>query len=1190
MSTRLEDMQIGKMFEKRIDRNIDAVVVASNADEDVKYQELDEYVVTKEIKRHLDTFFSNYVDSINHPNKEMGVWVSGFFGTGKSHFIKILSYILENIDVKGKEALEFFQEKINDPILLANMKKSADITTDTLLFNIAAEDKSSYGDDSILRIFQKKFYGHMGYYEGDLGIAHLEYYLDKQGLYEKFKEIYEQKAGEPWVGNRNKAVFRNDFIIATLNEVLAKDDPNYGKTIYANKDNEADISIREFADEVKDYIDYKNKDLEQHDDYHIVFLVDEIGQFIGDNNKAMLSLQTIVEELGRSCQGKAWVIVTSQESIDDITQISGDDFSKIQGRFKTRISLSSETADEVIKKRILEKNEEAEAALEADYPNVRVPLNNLLSFEESSGEFRSFNSDKEYAQNYPFVSYQFNLLQRVFDEVRTHSYSGQNLSKGERSMLTVFQQVAVNNQYETYGILIPMYQFYAPMEKELDSSIREVVNRASERNENLKNDDFSIKVLKTLFLVKYIDDLTSNVENITTLMISSIDEDRTTLRKQVEASLRKLVEEQYVLKNGDVYEFLTNDEQDINREIDKINIEPRDLAKQINSYIFDDIYDNKKFRYSEYEDFTYGVQIDSFPMSNKSNQDLQIQVLTSRADDIDETTLKLSASGNKLIIVLGDTNYAEELEEAMKIENYTSRISKTLSESKNRIIDSKRSEARIRKGRTKEYLEEAIKTARFFMQSEDKTDIVRGSKASEKIDSALSYLVENVYYKIDYLKDHVDGERDLIKQINRLKNDQQITMFKDSSNEMALEELENYINNLELKNEQITLAKLEDHFEAKPYGWPKYDTISLVISLYFLDKIKLISQGEKINLRDFNSKNDIKRLTNRNNAEILTIKTVKEVDTNLINKAQSIIRKISGPTSKAQEADKAQEEIQAVIDNILEKLKHYKAEYSKANYPGADVIRAGINFFSQFDLNLDPETYFKKITENEDRLEAWNIKYSNLDNFFSSNQRKIFDEASNLARKYEQRGLGTEIIEKIKAILSMEEPYTEIPNLSIYITQLKQDIKAEIERRKNEGSEKIEALQQSTIDFAEKQDASADLKDEINTKFKDLQAKLTQAENLYLIRRIEETGEKLKDTYLNKFIPKKTVSTNASNSDNNSYKAEISAKEISKTIDLKELYDDQMIETEADIDKFITKLQGELKKILKDNGTFIIKN
>src|SRR5205814_8674701 len=94
-------------------------------------------------------------------------------------------------------------------------------------------------------------------------------------------------------------------------------------------------------------------------DHRLIFLVDEVGQFIGTDTHLMLNLQTITEDLGTICKGRAWVVVTSQEDIDavlgEMKQSKANDFSKIQGRFKTRLSLSSANVDEVIQERLLAK-------------------------------------------------------------------------------------------------------------------------------------------------------------------------------------------------------------------------------------------------------------------------------------------------------------------------------------------------------------------------------------------------------------------------------------------------------------------------------------------------------------------------------------------------------------------------------------------------------------------------------------------------------------------------------------------------------------------------------------------------------------------------------------------------------------------------------------------------------------------
>src|SRR3989442_10789666 len=111
-------MKIQNLFERDIFRPINGVVKADQLDESSVWQELDEFVVTKELDQHLRKFIAAYIDAIKNPSDpdvagKIGVWVSGFFGSGKSHFIKVLSYLLRNQththDGQSKKAVEFFE-------------------------------------------------------------------------------------------------------------------------------------------------------------------------------------------------------------------------------------------------------------------------------------------------------------------------------------------------------------------------------------------------------------------------------------------------------------------------------------------------------------------------------------------------------------------------------------------------------------------------------------------------------------------------------------------------------------------------------------------------------------------------------------------------------------------------------------------------------------------------------------------------------------------------------------------------------------------------------------------------------------------------------------------------------------------------------------------------------------------------
>lgn len=361
-------MKIKDIFAKPIDRNIKGVItIGDEQDANVK-QELEEYVVTHELQKHFHDFFKAYVASINHDTSEMGVWISGFFGSGKSHFLKILAYMLENRNVAGKPAIDYFLDdnKIRSQETVDAIQLATSVHNETILFNIDSKAKngSKSQKDAILNVFWQVFNEKIGLIGVDFWIADMERNLINDDKYEAFQAKFQEldDKGRTWQKARNGFAFFKNTIKEALVAVGEMTEENADGFIEQLK-TEYPLSVEDFAQRVNEYIE------QQADpDYHLVFLVDEIGQYIGDSQQRMLNLQSVVEDLGTYTHGKAWVIVTSQQAIDQVTDhINGQDFSKIQGRFNTRIAMSSANVDEVINKRLLVKTPESERALMQTY-------------------------------------------------------------------------------------------------------------------------------------------------------------------------------------------------------------------------------------------------------------------------------------------------------------------------------------------------------------------------------------------------------------------------------------------------------------------------------------------------------------------------------------------------------------------------------------------------------------------------------------------------------------------------------------------------------------------------------------------------------------------------------------------------------------------------------------------------------
>jgi len=338
-------------------------------------------------------------------------------------------------------------------MLMGTIKQAVSKDADVILFNIEGKADQAKGRDSILAVFLNVLNELEGYSPDHPHIAHMERYLDRQGKYDQFCLEYKKLTGTDWKDHRIDYQFNQDEITDTLSKVLDQSkDTCRGLIDHAETD--FSLTVENFSKWTKEYLNKKGKN------HRIFFFVDEIGQFIGQDGHLMLSLQTIIENLGVTCEGRAWVIVTSQENIDKVLGSLGNartnDFSKIQGRFKIRISLSSANTDEVIQIRILKKDENVIEELKQLYRPYEDILKNQLSFSHTGMTLESFKSNDDFVKNYPFIPYQFKLLQKIFETIRRVGASGLHLSRGERSMLEAFQFATQIVSEKELGVLVPL--------------------------------------------------------------------------------------------------------------------------------------------------------------------------------------------------------------------------------------------------------------------------------------------------------------------------------------------------------------------------------------------------------------------------------------------------------------------------------------------------------------------------------------------------------------------------------------------------------------------------------------------------------------------------------------------------------------------------------------------------------------
>lgn len=1035
-------MLLKEMFLKSIERDIRGVIKVAQTNEKDIYQELDEYVVTQELHKHFSKFYDNYQKGINGKTDKMGVWISGFFGSGKSHFLKILAYLLENQLVKGKQPIDFFENKVQDALVYSNMKRTADVDTEVILFNI--DSKSSLDnkskEDAILRVFMKVFYEHRGYYGDIPGVAEMEKYLDKQGLYEAFKQEFHTLAGESWEERRNSFYFDADYVIGALTKVTDMSEDS-ARNWFENGVNNFGISIEKFSKDVKEYIDEKGPK------FHLVFLVDEIGQYIGDSRNLMLNLQTLTEDLGTHAQGKVWIMVTSQESIDSIVKVKGDDFSRIQGRFDTRLSLSSISVDEVIKKRILEKHKHVNDKLKVLYPEKSAILKNLISFTGSTADLRGYDNEQEFAEVYPFIPYQFKLLQNVFEQVRKHGSSGKHLSEGERSMLSAFKEAGLRYKDEGEGSLIPFYAFYDTIKEFLTPSISRVIEGTTE-NSVLKDDLFNQDLLKVLFMIKYIKELPANIDNIATLMVTHIDEDKLQLKEKIKASLRKLIGQTLIQKNGDYYLFLTDDEQDINREIKQMNIDEDIIKRELANYIFQDLYEDKRFNYDKVYSFAFNQKMDEKNYGNQTSS-IGLHILSPLSDNYqksDQEMMMMTSGSSEMVIKLGGNEaYVEEIEEALKIEEFRKKKNITqLPENIQNILNNKQAEVRERRRRVRELLDDAIKNGSFFVNG-DKMDS-KGSSVKEKINFAFKQLVDNVYTKLGYIKEHMENERQLIAVLSSTNDQLSLdNTIASKPNELAKQEVYEFIDMQDQTQRQNRVKLVYERFQDKPFGWKQLDIAGLLAELLKEQRIRIRYNAEYLEPEvDTNKLMTVFGKASESDKGLL-FKRVK-VDGALIQTAKRVCREVFNTTDLADDEDGLIKDIRILISKQIDEINSYKVRYEGRKYPGMSLLDKGLEHFTQFDQKIDNATFFTKLTELEEDLIDWEEDVVYVKSFFDTNQKEIFDQGLAGLKQYEENkaylsgAIVTEAMTSLESIIQNPIPYREIKEIPELVYELEKQI------------------------------------------------------------------------------------------------------------------------------------------------------
>jgi len=1167
-------------------------------DEASVWQELEEYVVTKQISDYLGKFFDSYLAAIDKPNdaaitERMGVWVSGFFGSGKSHFIKILSYLLENLEAhnpltgeKRKANLFFDKQKIKDIMLMGDIQRATKDTADVILFNIDAKADSKLDRDAILQVFLRVFNEKLGFSSDAPHVAEMERYLVSKGAYDTFKTAFAESNGSSWNKERDAVDFLRDDIVSALAKSLKMTPESAGTWFDSARDSHR-INIEGFAKIVNDYLATKPAT------HRVIFLVDEVGQFIGSNSQLMLSLQTITEQLGTQCKGHAWVIVTSQEDIDaaigEANKARSQDFSKIQGRFHTRLSLASSNTDEVIGERLLTKTDAAKAELRKEFTAKGDVINNQLSFVGNSVSLKGYKDADEFAAFYPFAPYQFTLLQKIFESIRKVGATGKHLSRGERSLLDAFQSAAVQNLNKSTDVLIPLYDFYPSIESFIDGMAKRSIDEAP-LNPALQK--FDVQLLKAMFLIRYIPDIIKpNVDNLAALCIDEIDADKLALKRKIQEALDRLEQQRLVSRNGDLWFFLTNEERDVAREIGHVEVSAAEKSRLLAELVFDEIFNGQtKVRHRDTRaDYEFNRLLDGAPW-RQANQVLSFEVLTPLGDEYErlqsaKCILRSSEGNGRAIVRLGEGDRLDiELALYQQIEKYIiSPKADQASASLKRILADRKEENRERRHRLVLQLSNLIAEGEFFAMGQSVA--IKAVSPDKVLDDLLNYLITNTYSKLPYLKVRQDDPQ---AEIRAVLTADSVTapglgLGGEEGNALAIKEVRDYLN-LAASQNRVLLSDVVDRFAGIPWGWkPEWETVLLIARLFMAGEIKLMLEGS-----DLDPASAIEPLTKAARFKQVSILKRKTADATSLKRARDLYKDLFHKIGREEE-DNLVADFRSRLGDWQSDLNGFVLTASTPHYPGKVEIENALSCITQQLAIRDSFAFIEGLLAAKDDWLDVSEDIHDLVNFYKtqiSAWRKLLlglDQfADNRDALNKEPQAASALIELIQ-VRDNPKPYGLIskiePLLATVATVNEQLAKVQREKALQAIDEKIIEVQSKLAVVS----ASPDLSNKALLNLQDLKKQISNQVSIAQILYLQtQAGEAMDEAFTLIEIAVAIPKTPGGGSDQSGPGASVPPPvKTTYVISAAELSTKTYLETEADVNTYVEKLKAALLEAVR---------
>jgi hypothetical protein len=943
---------IRSLFAGDIDRRIEEVIKVDQTDEELLREEIAEYVTTDAIRAHYEHVLEAYAETPNKPHEGIGVWISGFFGSGKSSFAKMLGLSIDNRLLAGIPAGKRFADRAGDPkltVLLASIAEK--VPTHAVIFDVSTDRGIKSGNQSLTEIAYRLFLESLGYAK-DLDLSELEIALESEGRLTQFEQIYSEQFGKEWSADKGLVAFSMGRASTVIHLMEPATYPSADSWSNGVKDR-SDVSPNKFAERAMELMNRRRPGKS------LLFVVDEVGQFVARDVQKMLDLQAIVQALGRVGRGKHWLVVTSQEKLGELVSGLDDkqiELARLMDRFPQQVHLEPSDISEVTSRRVLAKNAEAESTLGALFDQNRARLTESTRL---SADIRLPELTRQgFIDLYPLLPYQIDLIIQVVSGLRTQGGASKHVGGANRTIIKLAQQILINPHVDLanaeVGALARLDQIYDLVEGNIASEVRAKISSIPTSVPNAHR--LAEPVAKVICLLQFVQSVHRTAENIAACLHQGVGSDSELAG--VKEAIAQLEAARLVRSGDDGYRIPTPAEDDWERIRSGANPTPGE-AHRLHAEVLTGFWQPQpSFTLLNARTFKAGLAVRGRVFS-EGDIAFQVQLAADPAEASSMATDLRARSQEERSTVFWLAALNDAIDRAtVEVHRSNEVLSRKERDARTGVETNLIAEERLRLRRHQEelrrLLREALLSGSVYFRGNDRSPAAGATDVARSAIAVLDSVVPEIFDRFD---EAAAKQADVKKGLDALLMAENLQglpplfaslgLVRSEGGKVVMDAAQGPLHEVLARIEQrsgygetVTGRYLADVFAAEPFGWDFEVVRLLVLSLVRAGAIAVTSKGQPF--ESATGPEAKETFSNNNQFRAAAFRPQKGIDFDEIVKASAACKDTFGSEAPELNAASVARHIRAEVDKVQDGILEGLTKLASVQLPGSYVLQAAI--------------------------------------------------------------------------------------------------------------------------------------------------------------------------------------------------------------------------------------------------------